>query len=264
MTYEVAIVAEGDGWIAANKPHGCPVQSTPSRPDSLQSRLSRSRSSAEPYLTPVHRIDRATSGIVLFATTKRSARLLSQQFASGKVEKLYRAKLRGHLEAVASTIENHDRESLVNNPLEALDGNGNRTGVVWEDRIEKLAGSPKAAIVPPSDSTRGKHCLTEVLAGSCGEGFTDVLLRPRTGRMHQIRVQAASRNHPVLGDSLYDSNTVDPAAATTDLSRDPKGATLPSPDRIELMAIGLGFFDPRTGRPVRLALDPKTGEPAVS
>ena len=240
MTHSVGIVARGDGWIAANKPHGWSVQSTPARPESLQTRLASQEDHQGGYLTPVHRIDRATAGIVLFATTKRSARLLSQQFATGKVTKFYRATLRGRLGGLPPTTKDEFRSLLRGDLFETFGDGGMAPVLIWEDRVAKEPDIPRARIVGTSESDPGKRCVTEVLAGCCDEDCTDLLLRPRTGRMHQIRIQAASRNHPVLGDTVYDAAAKDSDDGPPRSIDEPSRIVRESPDRIELAAMGGG------------------------
>jgi 23S rRNA pseudouridine1911/1915/1917 synthase len=129
------------------------------------------------YLGIPHRLDRPVSGVVLFARNTKAARRLAEQFQSRQVTKVYWA-------AVEGTVE----------PAEG----------VWEDWLLKVAEEARTERVEAgTEGARQAVLRYRVLRG--GEGWTLVDVRPETGRMHQIRVQAAVRGHPVVGDVLYGS-----------------------------------------------------------
>jgi 23S rRNA pseudouridine1911/1915/1917 synthase len=74
----------------------------------------------------------------------------------------------------------------------------------WEDHVRKLPSVPKAEIVS-ADAPGALHALLHYRAISQSQLGSLLQIRPQTGRTHQIRVQAASRGYPVLGDWLYGS-----------------------------------------------------------
>lgn len=132
-----------------------------------------------PELYAVHRLDRETSGVNLFAKSRSVAAALGAAFTAGAVEKRYAAILLGLLPA---------RELLVNAPLRDAGG---------EIHI-------KQAVHPLGRPSVTRFSLRAQLPGAC---LVDV--RPFTGRTHQIRAHAAFMGHPVWGDRLYGVSTTE-------------------------------------------------------
>ncbi|MBS3744195.1 MAG: RluA family pseudouridine synthase [Wenzhouxiangellaceae bacterium] len=127
--------------------------------------------------TPVHRLDRETSGLMLFALGAASARELQRLFRRGEIEKRYLALLDGHLDQPRVDVDL---------PLKKIrDGSGQHRVITAED------GQP----------ARSSFRRLERLAR---HDFVDV--RIATGRTHQIRVHAQSLGAPVAGDRRYNSN----------------------------------------------------------
>jgi tRNA pseudouridine32 synthase/23S rRNA pseudouridine746 synthase len=120
----------------------------------------------------VHRLDQATSGLLLFARGAQAQRELSADFAERRVGKVYVAVVAGRLEG----------EGVIDLPL----------GADWPNR-------PRQQV----DFKRGKPSQTRwrVLAHEGPD--TRLLLTPVTGRSHQLRVHLAHVGHPILGDALY-------------------------------------------------------------
>jgi 23S rRNA pseudouridine1911/1915/1917 synthase len=129
------------------------------------------------FLGVVHRLDRAVSGVLLFARTSKAAGRLASQFRNATVHKLYWGVVEGT--PFASSGQLHD--------WLLRDDAGARMRVV-------LPGTPTA-----------KAALLEYASRATQGGFSWLELRPRTGRKHQIRVQLAKLGHPLLGDFRYGS-----------------------------------------------------------
>jgi len=171
----VEILLERDGVLAVNKPAGLavvPGRGEDDADDHLRARLERQL--GRPVWV-VHRIDKATSGLVLFASDAATHRALSMRFESGRVERVYRAWLLGVPEPRAGVIEIPIREGRKGRMKGAPDGKPSCT------RYQVL----RVAQVP-----------------GCGRGSL-VEARLDTGRRHQIRLHFAYTGHPVLFDELY-------------------------------------------------------------
>jgi RluA family pseudouridine synthase len=165
------ILAEASGFIAVDKPAGAVVipariaDGEPSIREALEEQLGR-------RLFVVHRLDRDTSGVLLFALSAASHRALSMAFEAGQVEKHYLALVRGRIDA----------------PLEiAFALAAARRGRTRRARPGEL-GKPAATRVRPLESF---------------EAATLVDAQPLTGRTHQIRVHLLEVGHPLLVDPQY-------------------------------------------------------------
>ena len=129
-----------------------------------------------PNANPVHRLGRATTGIVLFAKTQQAASNLSANWNTPKVQKIYRA--------LAQDIAQHDAYEILT-PIGLVPHP--RMGSVW-------AASPSGK---PSKS------LAKVISRTTSATAFEVTLH--SGRPHQIRIHLASIGHPLVGDPLYGS-----------------------------------------------------------
>ena len=161
-----------DDWlIVVDKPAG--LLSVPGRgPDKADCARSRVQEIWPDALT-VHRLDMATSGLLLFARSKDVQRALSRQFEQGAVEKTYLADIWG----------SPDREAgLIDLPL-----------------ITDWPNRPRQKV----DHEIGKPSRTLYETIETGTTHSRMRLTPLTGRSHQLRVHLAEIGHPILGDELY-------------------------------------------------------------
>ncbi len=127
------------------------------------------------FLGLVHRLDRPTGGVMVYAKTSKAASRLSEQLKSGGFEKKYLAVLCGVLQKKSGTLENYLRKNSVNNMVYVC--------------TQTEEGAKYAAL--------DYNILEEVGNMSLAE------IKLRTGRTHQIRVQTAAMNAPVYGDMRY-------------------------------------------------------------
>lgn len=166
-----------DSLLVLHKPPG--LLSVPGRGEDKQDCLSRRVQSLYPDALVVHRLDMATSGLMLMARGAAMQRAMNRQFERREVHKRYVALVDGWL-APASTA---DGWGLIDLPI-APD---------WPRRplrIIDAAGKPS--------QTRWRSMGFAVATGS-----TRVELEPVTGRSHQLRVHLQALGHPILGDALY-------------------------------------------------------------
>jgi 23S rRNA pseudouridine1911/1915/1917 synthase len=173
------ILLDDDCLLAFNKPSGVATQA-PRQYDSMHRRVRAWRDQMDgpgSYLGFPHRLDRPASGILLVAKTPRAARLISRQFERRQIAKTYWACVSGHIEPAEGT---------------------------WSDYVRKLPNVPKVEIVPADAAGALEAVLHYRVIGRTTYGSL-LEIRLQTGRTHQIRIQAASRGHPILGDRLYDS-----------------------------------------------------------
>jgi len=175
MSPYLEILYQDDELVVLNKSSG--ILSVPGRlaehQDCLENRVRR----VLPQASIVHRLDMATSGIMLMALNKPAHVAISRQFEHRVTDKRYIARVYGLVKQPEGSIEL---------PLSCD----------WPDR-------PKQKV----DHLQGKKALTHYRVISLderkGEGSTLVELTPVTGRSHQLRVHMLALGHPILGDRLY-------------------------------------------------------------
>lgn len=220
------VVRDAGGVVAIAKPAGLATQAPPGLP-SAEAWL-RGRLAPTAYVGVPHRLDRAVSGVLLLAVTPRAARKLSRQFERREIAKIYLALLTGpSVDAVTETGE-----------------------TLWRDRIAKITDEPRARIAA-SDEPGARDAETRVrFLGRPSAGVLGVRLEPLTGRMHQLRVQAAARGLPIVGDTLYG------ALPEPDAPADPRRRP------IALHAWCITYADPDTGETIRVEAPPPPGWPA--
>ncbi len=209
---EIRVLWDGGNVLAVFKPPGLATQA-PQGIDSLESILRQQLADRTEYLALPHRLDRPVSGIVLAALTKKAARLLSDQFAARKIRKTYLA-----VAAKSPSV-----------------GPG-----PWIDHLRKCPGEPRSEIATTGDAST-QEAVTEVVSVRHAPTHTILKLSPVTGRMHQLRVQAASRELPIFGDVLYGCQE------SPEILQRTMGVWAPR-DAIALAATEITFHEPGNGR----------------
>ncbi len=179
----IQIVYEESHFLFVNKPAALFSQAA-AKVDSLEQRLTRQLKARDchvgkPFVGLPHRLDRGTSGIMLVARNQRALKRFNEQFQSRKVSKFYLAVVQGEFPSGSQA---------------------------WSDYLRKIPDQPKAEIVSRIDG-RGSEGARQALATATlleyKAGLSLLLVQLETGRMHQIRIQAASRGFPVVGDAAY-------------------------------------------------------------
>jgi 23S rRNA pseudouridine955/2504/2580 synthase len=123
---------------------------------------------------PLHRLDKPTSGIVMFSVTLEGAQRFSRLLQERRVHKRYLAFMDGCLDRPAQ----------------------------WHDTVKRVAG---AGVMRTTDWHSGDGCeaVTHIIPVVWNTRYSCVIAEPVTGRTHQIRVQAAAHGHPLAGDTTY-------------------------------------------------------------
>lgn len=177
----VEILYESEACLVASKPPGLLTQAPPGI-DSMEVRIKAYLSGGERepgavYLGVPHRIDRPASGAIVFGTSRRATRRLAQQFEHRMVKKVYWAWLEGRVTPTSGT---------------------------WRDFMRKVPGEARAEVVD-RDHPHAQLAVLRYRTLRAGPWGSWLEIELETGRTHQIRIQAATRQHPVLGDSQYGS-----------------------------------------------------------
>ena len=165
------VIHEDHEVLLVGKPHG--LLSVPGRGPELADCLLSRVQAAFPQALLVHRLDRDTSGVMVFALTPHAQRHLGLQFEKRQTKKVYVARVSGRVA---------EKTGIVDLPLI----------VDWENR-------PRQKV----DHESGKAAQTEWRVLRATDQETRVRLMPRTGRSHQLRVHMLAIGHPILGDPFY-------------------------------------------------------------
>jgi len=170
------IVYQDEYLIAINKPHGLLVHRSKIANDATEFALQILRDQIGKHVSPVHRLDRKTSGILLFAFEKDVEIAMHKQFQESLVEKKYLAILRGYA----------PDELDIDYPLVKENGN-----------IQAAFTSFKTLQRAEIEIAFGKHPTSR---------YSLVKAIPKTGRMHQLRRHFAHIFHPIIGDRKHGCN----------------------------------------------------------
>ena len=167
------VIHEDDNIIVVNKSNNLLVHHSyyarNIREDSLVQHL---RESGDVF--PVHRLDRKTSGVMVFARDKGSARSLQEQFEAHTIEKTYVALVRGFTE----------ERGLIDSPIKNADTGTYSEAMTHFETIESVESN-----IPVSPYESARYSL--------------IKFNPDTGRMHQLRKHANKISHPIIGDPKY-------------------------------------------------------------
>lgn len=170
---KLAVVYSDASLLLVNKPAG--LLSVPGRGEDKQDCLARRVQAAYPDALIVHRLDMATSGLLVLARGKAMQQRLSAQFATRQVDKRYVAVVNGLPPLASGEIDLPLAADWPNRPRQ---------------KVDRLAGKP----------SRTRY---QVLSHDPVANTTRLALWPDTGRTHQLRVHLLAIGHPIIGDELY-------------------------------------------------------------
>jgi len=182
--YELEIVYKDTYLVAVNKPSGMLVHKSLIDSKEIYFAMKIIRDQIGQWVYPIHRLDKPTSGILLFALDSETARVMSEQFLEHTIEKKYMAIVRGYIQ---------------------------ETGVIdyaLSVKLDKIADKHTKKKQDAQDArTVFKRIATIELAHAVGRYSTTryslVELTPSTGRKHQLRRHMKHMSHHILGDTKY-------------------------------------------------------------
>ena len=172
---DIPVLHEDSDLLIVDKPSG--LLSVPGKGPELADCLLSRLEVAFPTVRLVHRLDRDTSGVMVFALTAHAQRNLGAQFEARKTKKTYVARVAGRLEP--------------------------KTGEVDKPLIVDWPNRPRQKVCEET----GKPALTGWKVMKASDEESRVRLFPHTGRSHQLRVHMLALGHPILGDPLYAPET---------------------------------------------------------
>lgn len=175
--HPLPILYQSADLVAINKPHGLLVHRSPIASDASEFAVQLLRDQLGQRVYPVHRLDRKTGGVLLFALNESMNSTMQSLFMNGDVQKTYLAIVRGY------TPDEQTIDYALRN---------DETGV-FQDAVTHLKTLRRTEIPLPF----GKHATSR---------YSLIELNPTTGRMHQLRKHMAHILHPIIGDRPHGCN----------------------------------------------------------
>ena len=178
------ILYQDDYIVAINKPSGLLVHKSPIDKNETRFALQLVRDQIGQYVYPVHRLDKPTSGVLLFGLNKEIAQVLSEAFKNSEIKKEYIAVVRGYT----------DEQGLIEHPLKQM----------LDTKAEKERGITKEE----QEAQTEYECMERIeLPYAVGRYTTSryslVKLKPQTGRKHQLRRHMKHIHHHMIGDTKH-------------------------------------------------------------
>lgn len=180
----IPILFQNDDFVAVHKPSGLLVHRSSLAREASEFALQIVRDQMGRKVYPVHRLDRGTSGLLLFALTPQSAARLANCFAEGRVHKTYLAVVRG-IAPVRTLIDYPLREEL--DAIADRQARKDKPAQEARTEIERVAAFELPVRVDKFPTSR----------------YSLVQASPQTGRKHQIRRHLRHLGHPIIGDVTH-------------------------------------------------------------
>jgi len=170
--------------VAINKPSGLLVHKSPIDKHEIRFALQEVRDQIGQYVYPVHRLDKPTSGVLLFGLSKEIAKELSEAFRNNEIKKEYVAVVRGYIEE--NGVVEHPLKQMLDTKVEK------ERGITKEDQEAKTGYERVETIELPYAVSR--YSVSR---------YSLVKLCPQTGRKHQLRRHMKHIHHPMIGDTKH-------------------------------------------------------------
>ena len=182
--YCLEILYEDECLVAINKPTGLLVHKSMIDKHEIYFAMKMLRDQIGKWVYPIHRLDKPTSGVLLFALDSHTAKLMGEQFSSHTITKTYLAIGRGYVQS----------EGVIEHAL--------------LEKLDKISDKDKSIDKEAKEATTAFRCLGQVeIDASVGRydsaRYSLVELKPATGRKHQLRRHMKHINHHLLGDTKY-------------------------------------------------------------
>jgi len=174
---ELDIIYQDEEMVAINKPNGLLVHPSPIARNADTCALHELRDQIDQYVYPIHRLDRKTSGVLLFALSAPMAKSLGEIFSSQQTYKTYHAIVRGWFPKEITSLE-----------YDLTNDRGKTQSAITDFRLIKHS---------EIDLAFGKHLSSR---------YSLVEINPQTGRQHQIRKHLAHLRYPIIGDRPHGCN----------------------------------------------------------
>ncbi len=215
----LTILYQDEFMVAVDKPAGLFVHRSFMDKDEIYFALQLVRDQIGQYVYPVHRLDRPTSGVLLFALTKAVATKLSEAFANKSSQAEHRPKLDAELAPKFAAQDNIEASGMVKTYYALVRGHlAVPTGFIdhpLKEKLDKL-GDKNVSRDKPAQSAQSYYQVKQQVSLPIKVGKFDsvryslVEVQPVTGRRHQIRRHLAHLRHPILGDINYGDNKQNP------------------------------------------------------
>lgn len=221
---KLELIYHDDSVVVIDKPSGLLVHRSWIAREATEFAMQKLRDQIGQRVFPVHRLDRPTSGLLVFGKDAETARLLSEQFAERQVVKRYHAIVRGYL-----------GDGVLDYPL--------------KEELDKIADKQAQTDKEPQTAITDYRCVQQFeLAVAVTDlhptsRYSLMELSPKTGRKHQLRRHMAHLRHPIIGDSRHGDSR------QNRYFREHHGLT-----RLLLAATGLRFNHPHSGAVIDLQL----------
>jgi tRNA pseudouridine65 synthase len=185
----LTILYQDETLVAIHKPPGLLVHKTGLDAGETRFAVQMLRDQLGQKVWPVHRLDKGTSGVLLFALSSEAASALSQQFENAQVSKTYQALVRGW----------PPEQGVIDHPLQRLDAQSQRVG-------EGLPARTHYRVLQRYDLPLADRQFASTRCAL-------LELQPETGRQHQLRRHCKHLSHPIMGDATYGKGPLNRAVA---------------------------------------------------